>query len=208
MHLHIPSYLILVLHLLFLIPLLARSAYSPSTYDVDWDVPSSLESESMPLGNGDLTVNLWVNASTGALMYYAQTSSSFEENGQVLKLIRGRVDLGLQSTDFTDFHQHLHIHNASQTVTFTAGKLRVFALVWVDRYHSVVHFNLSTSQPVQATNSIEMWRTQPTPMGQNWQSGYTRHVTLHLVLPFPSSSHHHSPLLISASADCVQVLLR
>ena len=154
------------------------SPYNPSAYDVVWDSASAMETESMPLGNGALTLSVWVEASTASLMYYAQSASAYDENGQLLKLSRGRIDLGLPAHPvLSRFQQRLHLLNASQTLSFSvdiAGgpPLHVSALVWVDRFHPVVHWEVSASRPVNATNAIEMWRTQPTPVGDNWHTGY------------------------------------
>ena len=171
----ISTVLLSVLLLLSLFPFHSLSAYCPSTYDVDWTSPSTLESQSMPLGNGDLALSVWVNASDGSLQYYAQPSSSFDENGQLLKLIRGRISFNLDTSSpprFSSFHHHLHIANASQTISFQSGQLSVFAVIYVDRYHQVVRFHIQTSPPSMVSNSIEMWRTTPTTMGSNWQGGY------------------------------------
>ena len=172
------------------------SAFSPSQYDVEWTEPSDLETESMPLGNGDLAMQTWVERSTGDLLYYAQPSSSFEENGQLLKLIRGRLHItptntsthptpatpSLSSTRparpsvdaplVQNFHQRLHLLNMSQTISYTLSpSLDVSISVWVDRYRPVIHFTVTTSVATTATVSVEMWRTVPTSMDW-WSWGY------------------------------------
>ena len=167
------SLLVLLSLLLATIPSLALSSYTPSTYDVDWTTPSTRETESMPLGNGDLTLSVWVNATTAALHYYVQPSSSYDENGMLLKLIRGRVSLPFPAPlTLTAFHHHLHLTNSSQTVSFTANGVSVFALVWVDRFHPVVHVSLHTSSPLTLTNTVDIWRTAPLTLGDNWGGGY------------------------------------
>ena len=44
-------------------------------YDVVWDVPSKNSSGSMPLGNGDIGINLWVEEDGDLLFYISKTDS-------------------------------------------------------------------------------------------------------------------------------------
>ena len=181
----------LLLNLLSLPPRI--SAFDPAHYDVVWDEPSDVETESMPLGNGDLAMQSWVERTTGDLLYYAQPSSSYEENGQLLKLILGRLHIATNTSApldsaatttsahpsapspsplITNFRQRLHLLNMSQTITYTlASSMDVSIVIWVDRYRPVIHFTTTTSLPATATLSIEMWRTQPTSMDW-WSWGY------------------------------------
>ena len=45
------------------------AALTPARYHVVWDSPSQDHRGSMPLGNGDITLNAWVEPS-GALVFY------------------------------------------------------------------------------------------------------------------------------------------
>ena len=150
-------------------------------YDVLWTAPSQLETESMPLGNGDLTLSVWVEAATGDLLYYAQDSAGYEENGQLLKLIRGRLHLTLPGAEHSappapptlDRFQHsLSLDTATQLISYSVAGVDVSVEIWVDRFHPVAHFTLRTSADVGVASSIEQWRTVPTAIGGNWQSGY------------------------------------
>ena len=176
-----PSRLLLTTVFTFLAVLLLEPAlvqpYHVSVYDLDWIVPSAMETQSMPLGNGDVTLNLWVEASSGDLLYYAQTSAAFDENGQALKLARGRFHIALAdhvtgaAPILSDFHHRLHLHNISQSVSYNSGGVAVEIVIWVDRHAPVVHFSVSTSKTVQAVNSIEIWRAKPTLIDA-WAPGY------------------------------------
>ena len=52
------------------------------------------------------------------------------------------------------------------------GGVSVDVEVWVDRFHPVAHFDVRVGAAVAVTNSIEQWRTKPTAIEGNWQSGY------------------------------------
>ena len=58
---------------------------SMSEYDVAWETPSEDSSGSMPIGNGDIGLNLWVNPA-GELVFYISKTDSWSENARLLKL--------------------------------------------------------------------------------------------------------------------------
>ena len=65
---------------------------SVSDYDVIWDSPSEDSSGSMPIGNGDIGLNIWVN-SVGELEFYISKTDLWSENARLLKLGRVKVKL-------------------------------------------------------------------------------------------------------------------
>ncbi|MCS7032385.1 MAG: DUF5703 domain-containing protein, partial [Phycisphaerae bacterium] len=60
-------------------------------YNVVWDSPSVDQTGSMPIGNGDLGANVWVEAHTGELILLLGKTDAWDENGILLKLGRVRV---------------------------------------------------------------------------------------------------------------------
>ena len=63
-------------------------------YDVAWDGPSEDSRGSMPLGNGDLGLNVWVEKSGDLLLYLSKTDAWSDDVGGskgLLKLGRIRV---------------------------------------------------------------------------------------------------------------------
>lgn len=68
-------------------------------YNVIWDTPSLTGSmESMPLGNGDITANVWIEKG-GDLLLYIGKSDSWSEAMRLLKI--GRVRIKLTPNPFT-----------------------------------------------------------------------------------------------------------
>lgn len=61
------------------------AAQSVSEYDIVWETPSEDSSGSMPIGNGDIGLNLWVNPA-GELVFYVSKTDSWSENARLLKL--------------------------------------------------------------------------------------------------------------------------
>jgi len=63
-------------------------AASSESYDVTWDSPSADANGSMPLGNGDIGLNAWIEPG-GAVVFYISKTDSWGDNGRLLKV--GRV---------------------------------------------------------------------------------------------------------------------
>jgi len=59
-------------------------------YNQVWDSPCEYSSGSMPLGNGDIGVNAWVEKS-GDLLFYIGKTDTWSENGRLIKLGKVRV---------------------------------------------------------------------------------------------------------------------
>ena len=125
-------------------------------YNEVWTTPSSYSWESMPLGNGETTLNLWVEGN-GDLLFYMGRSDSESENNSNLKL--GRVRVKLTPNPFTTglpFNQTLDL--ATGRILITAGnpgsETRLQA--WVDANHSVIRVTGDSDSPVSIEASYEM----------------------------------------------------
>ncbi len=58
--------------------------------ELTWDSPSRNSSGSMPLGNGEVGVNFWVEED-GDLLFYVSRTDAWSESATLLKLGRVRV---------------------------------------------------------------------------------------------------------------------
>ena len=67
-------------------------AQNVSQYDVVWDSPSKDAHGSMPLGNGDISLNAWIEPN-GDLQFYIGKTDSWGEHGRLLKVGKLRVRL-------------------------------------------------------------------------------------------------------------------
>ena len=70
-------------------------------YDVVWDSPSTDASGSMPIGNGEVGLNVWVEAD-GDLVFYISRTDAWSECNRLLKL--GRVRVKLSPNPFRQGH--------------------------------------------------------------------------------------------------------
>lgn len=135
-------------------------------YNVVWDSPSKDALGSMPLGNGDITLNLWVEGD-GDLLFYIGKSDAWDEYNRLLKL--GKVRISLSPNPFQrggKFRQELVLRRGEIVIQATPPKSSnlVELHIWVDANHPVIHITIESKQPLTATASFELWRTKPTPL--------------------------------------------
>ncbi|MEJ0090946.1 MAG: DUF5703 domain-containing protein [Limisphaerales bacterium] len=124
--------------------------------DVTWNSLGTNENNSMPLGNGDIALNVWTEQNGDIVLLLAK-SDAWSENGQLLKL--GRVRIKLAPNPFAssaEFAQTLKLETGE--VQIRAGKN--LARIWVDANHPVVHLEVSSQQPVRLEAKSELWRTK------------------------------------------------
>ncbi len=109
----------------------ARENHSVAANDVVWNSLGTNENNSMPLGNGDIALNVWTEQNGDIVLLLAK-SDTWSENGQLLKL--GRVRVKLTPNPFVtsnSFTQILKLESGE--VQLTAGKNT--ARIWVDANH-------------------------------------------------------------------------
>lgn len=139
-------------------PAVGASRDAPDPYTVEWDSPSGDSSGSMPLGNGDLGLNVWVERG-GDLLLYVSKTDAWCENGRLLKL--GRVRVTLSPTPFrpgAPFRQTLDLRSGCVTVTGGQGSSKVELRLWVDANAPVVRLDVRSASPVALGVSLETWR--------------------------------------------------
>ena len=149
-----------LLNLILTFPCLSQ-AQTIGDYDVVWRSPSSDASGAMPLGNGELGINLWVEPS-GDLLFYLSRTDSWSETGRLLKL--GKVRVSLSPNPFaagSAFTQRLNLQQGTIEITGEQGKERTKLTVFADPGAPVLHLLCTSSRPVNVTATSEPWRTAP-----------------------------------------------
>src|SRR6187549_876403 len=117
-------------------------------YDVTWETPSKDSSGSMPLGNGDIGLNVWVEESGDVVLLLAKTDA-WDENSSLLKLGRVRLKIA-PPPDVTRFRQTLRL--ATGDVEIVIGDVRL--IVWADANHPVIHVDAETTAPFELNASL------------------------------------------------------
>ena len=148
-------------------PAAPETADPLALYNVVWDTPGGSSADSMPLGNGDIGLNAWIE-SNGDLLFYISRGNAWSEDLKSPKhgaygLIKvGRVRVSLSPSPFTpgaSFHQKLNLRRGCIEI---AGMGGAEIELWVDANRPVIHLQARTAGPVSAKISLESWRTTPT----------------------------------------------
>lgn len=127
-------------------------AYS-SVHSYRWCSPSINSSESMPLGGGDIGLNVWVEK--GDLLFYISRSGTYDEQNTLLK--QGRVRLRLNPDPFSQsshFIQELKMDEGSIEIHSNDVKI----VLWVDVFKPVIHVNIESKRFFTAELHYENWR--------------------------------------------------
>ena len=131
----------------------------PEPMPLIWTTPSRDAAGSMPLGNGDLGLNVWVEAD-GDLRFYVSKTDAWDEHARLLKL--GRVRVALSPNPFragAPFRQALDLVDGSIRITAGAGAGAVALHLWADAHRPVVRLAITAAQPLAVRVSLELWRT-------------------------------------------------
>lgn len=132
-----------------------------SRYNVTWDSPSLNSAGSMPLGNGDIGVNAWVEPS-GDLLLYVSKTDAWDDNGRLLKLGRIRINLSPSLVIAgRPFRQTLQLRQG--VIEIVAGVTTI--RLWVDANQPVIRLSIQSEAEFSAQVSLELWRTSERTLG-------------------------------------------
>lgn len=155
--------------------------------NVVWTTPSRDASGAMPLGNGEVGINLWVEEN-GDLLFYVSRTDAWSEASRLLKL--GRVRVKIDPNPFKagkPFRQELRLREGK--IHIDAGDVGLDIFVDTDR--PVIHIRGDWSTPHQMTASLETWRTQEKELkGRELASSWTM---------------QDAPIRVAESADTLTV---
>ena len=125
-------------------------------YNVLWSTPSQDSSGSMPLGNGEVGANLWVEPEGDVLFYIARTDA-WDEHARLVKL--GRVRVRLWPNPFGEgrpFRQELKLRQGEAVIEAADTQIRF----WVDANRPVIWLEAKGKTPFDLQATVELWRTQ------------------------------------------------
>lgn len=124
-----------------------------SQFNVTFDSPSETSAGSLPLGNGDVAVNVWLEPGGDILLYIAK-SDAWDEHGRLIKV--GRVRARLSPNPFTgSTTQTLDLERG--TVVIEGGDARV--TIHVDAHRPVVWLEADGEADFEVVR--DSWRGAP-----------------------------------------------
>ena len=131
----------------------ASSGTDISQYNVIWESSSEDSFGSMPLGNGDIGLNVWIEKN-GDLLFYISKVDAFDASHLLPKL--GRVRLKMEpELKVEKFKQTLNLIDAS--VLIEAGDLQL--RIWVDANQPIIRLKGESQTPRTATITLESLRS-------------------------------------------------
>ena len=143
-------------------PLPPAVAQSLAACNVVWDSPSADAKGSMPIGNGDIGLNAWVEPS-GDLVFYISKTDAWDENGRLCKVGRVRVKFEPPLPVASDFRQELKLRDGVIEIHCKGALLTL----WVDANQPVVRLETEFAAPVRCRAAVELWRLRERPFGND-----------------------------------------
>lgn len=172
-------YLLISLVLMCVSPVSAAKKQLPTDvlnqlnrYNVTWNTPSTTGSmESMPLGNGDITANVWVEKD-GDLMLYIGKSDTWSEATRLLKV--GRLRISLSPNPFTDdnFVQTLNLYNGEINISAGSKGNSVELKIWIDANQPVVRIETKADKNIDVSCTTELMRPVEVQMTSRLESSF------------------------------------
>ena len=125
--------------------------------NVVWDSPSTNSAGSMPLGNGDLGLNVWLEED-GDLVFFISKTDAWTDCARLVKLGQVRVRL-TPSLATRPFRQELKLRQGQ--IIFRSGPegAATTLRLWVDANRPVIHVEGEAQNDIRAQVSLHVWRT-------------------------------------------------
>lgn len=147
----------------------------PGKYNVEWNTPGPGSAQSMPLGNGDTGLNVWVEKNGDLVFYISKTDAWggeyetqkdpwMKQGGILMKLgaIRISADGNPLAATGTAFKQILRPGVGEITIQEGEGNNMLNYRVWVDANHPVIRVEAMSSSPRTIKVKLEDWRAGTT----------------------------------------------
>jgi hypothetical protein len=132
-----------------------------NSYNLVWTTPSTNGSPgSMPIGNGGIAANVWVENNGGDLMLYIDKSDSWSEATRLLKV--GRVRLHFSPNPFAaaqPFSETLAFYHGELTITAGQSGSQVSLRIYADANQPVIRIEAAGQQNFTISCSNEIWRS-------------------------------------------------
>jgi len=131
--------------------------------NISWSVPGPTSAESMPIGNGDIGLNVWTETN-GDIAFYIGKADAWGDNVMsptaLMKL--GEVRLSLSPSPMnstTAFQQVLRLRDGEIQIKEGSKTNAILFRIWVDANHPVIRTEVSGSGPLP-TMAVKLinWR--------------------------------------------------
>jgi alpha-L-fucosidase 2 len=173
-----------------------------NAYNETWTSPSTNGSPgSMPIGNGDITANAWVE-NGGDLVMYIGKSDSWSEGTRLLKIARERIQFSPNPFSVgAPFTQTLDLYHGRIDITAGLPGSQISIRVWIDANQPVIRLEAAGDHSFSMICSNEVWRSAPytptssDPASSSWRgvnTGWTESADTVLSPPDRLVSYHRN----------------
>ena len=125
----------------------------------------------MPLGNGDVGINAWVEGS-GDLVFYVSKTDAWDENARLCKIGRVRVKFDPPLAVNVSFRQKLKLRDGVIEIESEIQNGPSTIRLWVDADQPVVRVEAESAVPVNCRAELESWRLRERPLDPEEDYGY------------------------------------
>lgn len=125
-----------------------------------WTTPGGKALHSLPLGNGEIGANVWVE-SNGDIVFYISKSDAWSEQARLLKLGRVRLTLDPALFDAKNYEESLDVATGTMEVKFGKNGSCTSLKIWIDANFPVIRVEVVSDRAVPFQASVELWRTEP-----------------------------------------------
>ena len=151
------------IYICFFIFLISRftCAQHISNYDVIWDSPSENSAGSMPIGNGILGMNVWVEKNSDLLFFLSHTDA-YSELNRLLKL--GRIRISFTPNPFEEgncFSQRLNLEDGVIEISAGKDEKKVDIQLFLDSQDDVAYMTYKSKSKYNIKLTSESWRRTP-----------------------------------------------
>ena len=152
-------------------PCMAQVKLAP--YNVNWKSQSSGPSGSMPIGNGDIGANVWVDSS-GLLQLYISKTDAYSEIGRLLKIGKITIATTPAILNGASFTQTLDIQTGSINIKATnARKESIYIIIFADANNPTITIIGKASTGISLNIKNAIWRNKTdTLLGGEKRSAY------------------------------------
>lgn len=126
-------------------------------YDIKWTTQSKNSLGSMPIGNGDIGLNVWVEPD-GSLNFYIGKTDAFSDLNQLLKLGKVRITFSSDPLVAKEFIQQLVLVNGE---IILSGKDGFTCKIYVDALHPAIRIETKANTKFAVNVSLSLWRKEP-----------------------------------------------
>jgi len=124
-------------------------------YDINWTSPGLNSQGSMPIGNGDIGANVWVE-DNGDLVFYISKTDAWSEVGRILKLGRVRVSIQPSSIKKNGFLQTLKLQYGEMKINLGDTQINF----WVDANNPVIEMDIKSPNATKVKVQYENWHKE------------------------------------------------